>query len=73
MKAITSGNTNHIKYIFLSNILSYKGGGDALITKYAFFLFYFFNISLYKKTCLYSRTRMEAILKRFFFLLAAFD
>lgn len=73
MKALSSGNMRYIKHIFINNILYYNKECNILLSKYVFFLFYFFNKNLYKKTNLYSRCYLEAVLKRFFFILAGFD
>jgi hypothetical protein len=73
MKSLSLGNTRYIKHIFINNILYNKVESNILLAKYVFFLFYSINKNLYKKTNIYSRCFMEAVLKRFFFLLAAFD
>ncbi len=75
MKYLISGNIKLIKYIFINNNFYSKNekNSNILLTKYVFFLFYFLNKNLYKKNNIYSRYYMEAILKRFFFLLASFD
>lgn len=72
MKSFFLQDIRYIKYVILNSKPTKNLKRRFLLEKYLFFLLYFFNKILLKKS-IYSRYYMESVLKRFFFIILTID